>query len=47
LYSTVGHGNFDFGVTAVTGTGVDSSMHTSLDRTADPTTGWFLTWGSP
>lgn len=47
LYSAVGAGSFDFGVTAVSSTGVDSAEHTSLDATADPTTGWYLNWWGP
>ena len=39
----VGDGDFDFGVVAVKDT--DSSlMHTSLDVTAQPDTGWYLSW---
>ena len=44
LRSTTGAGSFDFAVAAVDSTGASSSLHTSLDPTADPTTGWYLTW---
>ena len=36
--------SFDFEVVAVSTTGVTSPPHTSLDPTADPTSGWYLTW---
>jgi Fibronectin type III domain len=36
--------SFDFEVVAVSSTGVTSPPHTSLDSTADPTSGWYLTW---
>ncbi len=39
-----GNGSFDFGVEAVSDTGAESQMHTSLDPTAQPTSGWYLTW---
>jgi hypothetical protein len=44
LRSVVGSGDFDFAVAAVDSGGTSSPMHTSLDPTADPTTGWFLSW---
>ena len=45
LRSTVGTGNFDFAVAAVDANGVSSPLHTSLDPTADPNSGWYLSWG--
>ena len=45
LHSAVGNGTFDFAVVAVGSTGATSPIHTSLDPTADPTSGWYLTWG--
>ena len=39
-----GNGSFDFGVEAVADTGAESPMHSSLDATAQPTSGWYLTW---
>jgi hypothetical protein len=45
LRSTLGSGSFDFAVMSVDGAGATSPLHTSLDATADPTTGWYLTWG--
>ena len=44
LRSTTGVGSFDFAVASVSSTGGVSSMETSLDSTADPTTGWYITW---
>ncbi len=43
LHTTLGSGEFDFGVTAVYDSNL-SSMHSSLDATASPTTGWYLKW---
>lgn len=45
LRTAIGNGEFDFAVAAVDSTGATSPLHTSLDVTADPTTGWFLSWG--
>ena len=45
LRSAVGNGSFDFAVAAVDSTGASSPLHTSLDPTADPASGWYLTWG--
>jgi hypothetical protein len=42
--SDFGNGSFDFGVVAVTDTGAESPLHSSLDHTAQPTSGWYLTW---
>jgi hypothetical protein len=39
-----GNGSFDFGVEALADTGAESPMHTSLDATAQPASGWYLTW---
>jgi hypothetical protein len=44
LRSAIGPGSFDFAVASVDSTGVSSPLHTSLDSTADPSTGWYLTW---
>ena len=46
-YASVGAGSFDFGVTAVESDGTDSPTHSSLDATADPTSGWYLNWWGP
>jgi hypothetical protein len=43
-YAAIGPGSFDFAVAAVTNTGAVSAVHTSLDDTAVPPSGWFLTW---
>lgn len=37
-------GGYDFAVTAVTESGLESDHHTSLDDTADPATGWYVDW---
>ena len=39
-----GNGDYDFGVVAVDTETAESAMHTSLDDTAQPETGWFLSW---
>lgn len=39
-----GNGSFDFGVEAVGNAGAESGMHSSLDATAQPASGWYLTW---
>ena len=43
LHSTLGNGQFDFGVIAVYASD-ESAVHTSLDQTASPQTGWYLEW---
>jgi hypothetical protein len=45
LHSLVGNGSFDFAVSATDATGTTSPLHTSLDQSANPTSGWFITWG--
>ncbi len=42
-YEDFGDGEFEFGVVAVDGSG-ESEMHTSLDSSASPQTGWYLRW---
>jgi hypothetical protein len=42
-HSTLGNGEYDFGVLAVYDS-AQSSLHTSLDPSAEPTTGWYLKW---
>lgn len=39
-------GRYEFAVTAVTESGLESDHHTSLDDTADPATGWYVDWDS-
>ena len=39
-----GAGTYDFGVSSVDPSDQESDIHTSLDITADPTTGWYLEW---
>ena len=44
LHADFGDGDYDFGVIAVDVESEESTMHTSLDPTAQPTTGWYLRW---
>ena len=44
LHADFGNGDFDFGVIAVDAENQESAMHTSLDDTAQPATGWYLSW---
>jgi len=46
-FDRLGEGDWDFGVTAVDSNGNESKIHSSLDDSADPETGWFLTWKKP
>jgi hypothetical protein len=39
-----GDGDYDFGVVAVDAETEESAMHTSLDDTAQPACGWYLSW---
>ena len=43
-YSALSKGSYDFAVTAVDSEDVESTLHTSLDSSADPDTGWYLSW---
>jgi hypothetical protein len=43
-HSSFGDGEFDFGVVAVGAGPAESPMHTSLDTTAYPDSGWYLRW---
>ncbi|MBN2656306.1 MAG: hypothetical protein JXR86_04540 [Spirochaetales bacterium] len=42
--SRIGEGSWDFGVSAVDSEGYESEIHSSLDYSADPAAGWYLTW---
>jgi hypothetical protein len=44
LHADFGNGDFDFGVVAIDAENQESAMHTSLDDTALPATGWYLSW---
>jgi hypothetical protein len=44
LHDTVGNGSFIFAVRAVWTQGLRSPLHSSLDNTADPLGGWYVTW---
>ena len=39
-----GDGDYDFGIVAVDPETEESAMHTCLDDTAQPESGWFLSW---
>jgi hypothetical protein len=43
-HSDFGNGEFEFGVVAVDGSAAESEMHTSLDASAQPSSGWYLAW---
>jgi len=40
----LGNGLFDFAVRAVTTSGQASPLHSSLDSSADPVSGWYVLW---
>ncbi len=44
LRSVVGSGTFDFAVASVDSGGISSPLATSLDPTANPAGGWYLSW---
>jgi hypothetical protein len=46
-HSVLGDGEFDFAVVAVDASDQWSAYHTSLDKTADPQTGWYVSWYVP
>ena len=43
-HSLPGDGTFDFGVSAIGPSGVESALHISTDPSADPAGGWYLVW---
>ncbi len=43
-HSDFGDGSYDFSVSAVNSLGQESSLHTSLDSSADPYGGWYIVW---
>ena len=43
-YGDFGNGDYDFGVVAVNAETEESAMHTCLDDTAQPESGWYLSW---
>ena len=43
-HSSFGNGDYEFGVVAVSAAAAESPMHTSLDTTAYPDSGWYLRW---
>lgn len=38
------YGRYDFAVSAITEQQGVSALHSSLDRTADPFSGWYINW---
>jgi hypothetical protein len=44
FHGEFGNGDYDFGVVAVDTETEESAMHTSLDNTAQPESGWYLSW---
>jgi hypothetical protein len=44
FHADFGNGEYDFGVVAVDAETEESAMHTSLDATAQPSSGWYLSW---
>jgi hypothetical protein len=44
FHGDFGNGDYDFGVVAVDPETEESAMHTSLDDTAQPESGWYLSW---
>jgi hypothetical protein len=44
FFEDFGNGEYDFGVVAVNAETEESAMHTSLDDTAQPASGWYLCW---
>ena len=38
------YGMYDFAVSAVSEQGSESALHSSLDSTANPFTGWYINW---
>jgi hypothetical protein len=43
-HERLGNGVFDFAVRSIAKDGRVSTLHTSLDSTADPITGWYVMW---
>jgi len=43
-HSELGNGSYDFAVRAVSAKSSYSSLHSSLDLTADPLGGWYVVW---
>ena len=43
-HSDLGNGTYDFAVNAIDLNDLESQIHSSLDPTAEPATGWYLVW---
>ena len=46
-HERVGSGLFDFAVRAISVEGSASRLHSSLDSSADPVSGWYVLWIGP
>lgn len=46
LHSVVGDGEFDFAVVSMNAADMMSDYHTSLDSTAQPDGGWYVSWSA-
>ena len=44
FHGDFGDGDYDFGIVAVDPETEESAMHTCLDDTAQPESGWYLSW---
>ena len=44
FHGDFGDGDYDFGVVAVDSETEESAMHSCLDNTAQPESGWYLSW---
>jgi len=43
-HDRLGDGLYDFAIRAITRDGLASPLHTSLDNSADPVSGWYVFW---
>lgn len=43
-HDRIGDGAWDFAVTTMSTTGIESGVHTSTDDSAQPTGGWYIIW---
>lgn len=42
--TALAYGDYDLGVSSVNGLETESEIHCSLDNTADPDSGWYISW---
>ena len=43
-HSELGNGSYDFAVSAVQISDLESQLHSSIDMSADPVGGWYIIW---